>query len=215
VRVLGSVRARARACKCVNVCVRACECVCVCACVCVFVFVCVCISACMCVIPMSVPSHPHPQARPPTTPAPLGAAAGGAGKRIARAGHLNCEKQDGTYRPLYGLNKSEEGYNIPRIPQQCDGAQLCASINHAKNNRHLAFKNQAIHTHTSAPSIYRSKWAYISPGRVRLGGGVSGYLDSEICRVVRAGGRAPACLCICTTSLATPVTAHTWRATSS
>ena len=52
---------------------------------------------------------------------------------MARAGHLNCEKQDGTYRPLYGLNKSEEGYNIPRIPEQCDGAQLCASINHAKS----------------------------------------------------------------------------------
>ena len=49
-------------------------------------------------------------------------------RRAHCAGHLNCEKQDGKYRPLYGLNKSEEGYNIPRIPEQCDGAQLCASI---------------------------------------------------------------------------------------
>jgi hypothetical protein len=42
-------------------------------------------------------------------------------QRHARAAHLNCEKQNGNYQPLYGLNKSEDGFDIPPIPIQCDG----------------------------------------------------------------------------------------------
>jgi hypothetical protein len=125
-----------------------------------------------------------------------------------------CAMRSGYGFALAAPDLMPEGEAQPR--RRCGSPYLlCASINRAKNESKSGVRESS-YPHPPHPPHLSIDPSGHTPPRVDLvGGWVSGYLDREIRRVVRAGGRAPACVCICRTSLATPVTPHTWRATSS